>query len=167
MNSTQSYQHEFRRILFDSDVVLSLTMNKKELQSFIFKFHQLWEAGLTAHLDLDTHAGQAWVGLRVQLGQAHGGPVHQRQPSSHRSPAYHRRQERRKAAKAAASNCVSNIAEEAVGTSEAAKDTTEIVVIEVSNKNVEPYAENIESTENAEIAEKLVIDAKHAEKAFL
>ena len=29
-------------------------------------------AGETAHLDLDTHAGEAWVGLRVQLG----GPVH-------------------------------------------------------------------------------------------
>ena len=39
-----------------------------EVDSFVRKFHQLWKAGLTAHLDLDTHAGNAWVGLRVQLG---------------------------------------------------------------------------------------------------
>ena len=38
-----------------------------EIDSFIHKFHQLWRDGLTAHLDLDTHAGNAWVGLRVQL----------------------------------------------------------------------------------------------------
>ena len=80
-------------------------MNMTELQTFIFKFHQLWEAGVTAHLNLDTHAGQAWVGLRVQLGQAPG-PGHEQprnfpQPRTHRSPSYYRRQERRKAAKAA------------------------------------------------------------------
>ena len=31
-------------------------------------FHQLWKAGDTAHLNLDTHAGQAWIGLRTPLG---------------------------------------------------------------------------------------------------
>ena len=50
-------------------------MHGTEVYSFISKFHQLWKAGVTAHLNLDTHAGQAWVGLRVQLGQAHDGPV--------------------------------------------------------------------------------------------
>ena len=39
-----------------------------EFDSFVQKFCQLWEAGLTAHLDADTHAGKAWVGIRVQLG---------------------------------------------------------------------------------------------------
>ena len=39
-----------------------------ELDTFVLKFHQLWKAGHTAHLDLDTCAGNAWVGLRVQLG---------------------------------------------------------------------------------------------------
>ena len=59
------------------------------------------KAGVTAHLDLDTHAGQAWVGLRAQLGQL--GQLHQYPPQSptHRSPSYYRRQESRKAAKAA------------------------------------------------------------------
>ena len=27
----------------------------------------LWSAGYSAHLDLDSHAGEAWVGLRVVL----------------------------------------------------------------------------------------------------
>ena len=81
-------------------------MHDNELQSFVFKFNQLWKAGVSAHLDLDTHAGQAWVGLRVQLGH-HPDPVHHHQPhhykprGSHRGPAYNRRQHRRKAARAA------------------------------------------------------------------
>ena len=52
-----------------------------ELDTFVRKFHQLWNDGLTAHLDLDTHAGNAWVGLRVQLGQVPGPPHQQVQPS--------------------------------------------------------------------------------------
>ena len=46
-----------------------------ELDTFVKKFHQLWNDGVTAHLDLDTHAGDAWVGLRVRLGQVPG-PLH-------------------------------------------------------------------------------------------
>ena len=68
-----------------------------ELKSFIQKFKQLRGAGLTAHLDLDTHAGQAWVGLRVMLN-----PVKietNEKPYKYRSPSYFRRQERRKAAR--------------------------------------------------------------------
>ena len=53
-----------------------------EVDSFVRKFHQLWKAGLTAHLDLDTHAGGAWVGLRVQLGHVPGPLHHQVKPSS-------------------------------------------------------------------------------------
>jgi hypothetical protein len=52
-----------------------------ELDTFVRKFHQLWNDGLTAHLDLDTHAGNAWVGLGVQLGQVPGPPHQQVQPS--------------------------------------------------------------------------------------
>ena len=43
-------------------------MASQEIHSFVEKFHQLWKAGLSAHLDIDTHAGEAWVGLRVKLG---------------------------------------------------------------------------------------------------
>ena len=63
-----------------------------EFDSFVQKFCQLWEAGLTAHLDADTHAGKAWVGIRVQLGHVPG-PVLQH--SNRRGPSYQRRRERR------------------------------------------------------------------------
>ena len=43
-----------------------------ELDFFIPKFKQLWKLGLGAHLDVDSHAGQAWVGLRVRLGHPPG-----------------------------------------------------------------------------------------------
>ena len=72
-----------------------------EIDSFVQKFRQLWKAGVTAHLDIDTHAGKAWVGLRVQLGDPPG-PVHHEVPRQQRGPAYQRRQERRQAARAAA-----------------------------------------------------------------
>ena len=55
-----------------------------ELNNFI--------SGMSAHLDIDTHAGEAWVGLRVQLGPAPG-PEHKHSSSP---PAYHRRQKRRR-----------------------------------------------------------------------
>ena len=45
-------------------------MSIREIDNFVKKFYQLWNAGHTAHLDVDTHAGKAWVGLQVQLGHA-------------------------------------------------------------------------------------------------
>ena len=77
-----------------------------ELDTFVKKFQQLWNDGLTAHLDLDTHAGNAWVGLRVQLGQVLG-PTHQHQPfpsqvyTKVESPSCQRRRARRAATQAA------------------------------------------------------------------
>ena len=53
--------------------------------------------GFTAHLELDTHAGQAYVGLKVMLGnvqQQHPSNSNSK-PSRKRSPSYFRRQERR------------------------------------------------------------------------
>ena len=94
-------------------------------------FHQLWKAGDTAHLDLDTHAGQAWIGLRTPLG--HSGqprqyppqtPTHRQYPSqspTHRSPSYYCRQERRKAAKVADSILNNN---KKIPAEEAEGDTT-------------------------------------------
>ena len=74
-----------------------------ELDTFVSKFYQLWKSGLTAHLDLDTRAGNAWVGLRVQLGQApgpqHVQPVHQPFHRKAESPSRQRRRARRAAAR--------------------------------------------------------------------
>ena len=92
-------------------------MSRSELDNFVFKFHQLRSRGFTAHLDLDTHARKAWEGLRVMLGNVQ--QQHQvNSKSRNRSQSYFRRQERRKAARAAAKsqnqNLVNNVnAEEA------------------------------------------------------
>ena len=79
-------------------------MSTTELDTFVQKFHQLWNAGLNAHLDLDCHAGVAWVGLRLQLGHSPGPSHHQVYPSSGHgkvfSSSYQRRRERRTAAHA-------------------------------------------------------------------
>ena len=85
-----------------------MKMNSSELDSFVQKFKQLWHSGVDAHLDLHTHAGQAWVHLHVRLGQAPG-PLHlhpqpQPQPFSHpktrskNSPSRQRRRAKRAAA---------------------------------------------------------------------
>ena len=50
-----------------------------ELDTFLKKFQQLWYGGHSAHLDLECHAGVAWVGVRVQLGPAPG-PHHRVHP---------------------------------------------------------------------------------------
>ena len=46
-------------------------MAVQEIDSFIQIFKDLWKCGFDAHLDVDTHAGQALVGLLVGLG-VHG-----------------------------------------------------------------------------------------------
>ena len=53
-------------------------MAPHQMEDFVRKFRQLWRDGFTAHLDLDCHAGQAWCGIRVQLGHPPG-PGHQQQ----------------------------------------------------------------------------------------
>ena len=71
-------------------------MDAKELDSFVDKFKQLWRSGLNAHLDIDTCAGQAWVGLRVRLGQAQA--VESPSRRTRDGPARQRRRARRAAA---------------------------------------------------------------------
>ena len=96
-------------------------MTVTEVDTFIRKFNQLWQAGLTAHLDLDTHAGSAWVGLRVQLGHVAPGPlhqpVHQQQPFRKVSPSRERRRARRLAAREGNATTTTD-AETATGISE-------------------------------------------------
>ena len=69
-------------------------MSELELSTFVKKFLQLKKAGATAHLDVDTRAGEAWVSLSVQLQK----PTRKQR----RSPSYYRRQEKRRAAAAEA-----------------------------------------------------------------
>ena len=111
-----------------------------ELDTFIKKFYQLWNAGLTAHLDVNTHAGTAWVGLRVQLGHAPGPPHHPPQPHALQaqkkvaSPSRQRRRARRAAARLA--NASNN-----------KKETSQDSAIEeIDNLNHEEIDQNVEET---------------------
>ena len=69
-----------------------------ELDSFFLKLKHLWHSGVNAHLDVNTHAGHAWVHLHVQLGQAPG-PLHPQAYQPHHrkkdSPSRQRRRARR------------------------------------------------------------------------
>ena len=122
-----------------------------EIVTFVKKFCQLWNAGCTAHLDVDTHAGNAWVGLRVQLGHALG-PLHR-----HPHPPFFQAQKKtvspsrqlRRARRAAAR--LTN-AEEAVNV-ETPKDTTieEIVNVEetvIEEPNALMQHQSIEEVED-------------------
>ena len=105
-------------------------MFSTELDTFVRKFHQLWNDGLTAHLDLDTHAGNAWVGLRLQLGQVHGPPHQQVQPVPQqvhgKFESLSRQRRRARHAAARAEIPTNNEAVEAVE-EENEKETTEVV----------------------------------------
>ena len=73
-------------------------MYDAELDSFLLKFRQLWRAGYDAHLNVNSHAGQAWVGLHVRLGHAQG-PLNQDHVKNvnkaRNGPSRQRRRERR------------------------------------------------------------------------
>ena len=97
-----------------------------ELNNFVVKFHQLWQAGFNAHLNVDSHAGHAWCGLRVDLGPAPGPQQHEVRPGGRRhAPSYRRRLDARaaaRAAKEAEEASAAETAEEAVKAKKAAED---------------------------------------------
>ena len=136
-------------------------MDGSELQSFIQKFQQLWQTGLSAHLDLDTHAGQAWVGLRVRLGQAPGHPHQEHFPTHQRSrntPARQRRRARRYAARQEvqaeqAVNVVINLREAENSEAEEA-DAEEAETEEAEAEEAEEIKDESESAAIADVVDK-------------
>ena len=101
------------------------SMSEFELTSFVKKFLQLKKAGATAHLDVDTRAGEAWVSLSVQLQK----PTRK----SRRSPSYYRRMEKRKAAAAEVT---------AGSSSENIDDSPADEASESVNQNIAAFGEN-------------------------
>ena len=97
-------------------------MYSSEFDTFIQKFKDLWHSGVDAHLDVHTHAGQAWVSLHVRLGHAPG-PLHPQvhphfppTPRSKNSSSRQRRRARRAAARRKQAEEASNAATENVET---------------------------------------------------
>ena len=137
-------------------------MHVTELDSFVQKFQQLWKAGITAHLDLDTHAGYAWVGLRAQLGHAPPGPFYQHVPHTqrrHRGPSYRRRQQKRQAVRSTADNAAP--AEEAsnkVSTMENSVAVEATTSKEIEEENTaEIVEENIQESSHEQSIEKVAV----------
>ena len=125
-----------------------------ELDSFVKKFYQLWNAGHVAHLDVDSYAGKAWVGLRVQLGHAPG-PLHQQVHQHHKksdSPSRQRRRARRAAARVDGVD-----AENATN-----PPTTEVIVIQ---ETVKVSNEDCEVAEEAASDNNEIVPAAAAEEA--
>ena len=125
-------------------------MSTLEIDTFVKKFYQLWNAGHTAHLNVDTHAGKAWVGLRVQLGHAPG-PLHH-----HPHPPFFQAQKKtdspsrqRRRARRAAARLVN--AEEAI-----IMKASEETAIEETADNVIIEDENVEETNNSKSCEDIV-----------
>ena len=135
-----------------------------ELESFIQKFHQLWNAGLTAHLDLDCHDGVASVGLRLQLGHPPPpGPFDHRvySPPPHRksfSPSYRRRRERRIASRNTHAEKASTLEETEVtnGNEESAEEvptekTVRTEAMKEIEKNDDTFEQIVEIEETGEV----------------
>ena len=107
-----------------------------ELNNFVAKFCQLWQAGITANLHVETHAGMAWCQVRAQLGRAPAPadcrPQAQCQPGlRRRGPAHKRRRAAaRTAAAAEQAAAYENVTEEVPGsvTEQVAKALTKQVV---------------------------------------
>ena len=127
-------------------------MFDEQLSSFLSKFHQLRRAGATAHLDIDTYAGKAWVGLRVMLGSVQHHQHHPNVPNANgrrRSPSYYRRQEKRKAARAAEKPSSSDVTE----------------VTEEVNKSDNVNGDDVVTTAEARPTDHKVDEKKNAEEA--
>ena len=116
------------------------TMTAAELDSFVTKFKNLWQAGLDAHLDAGSRAGQAWVSLRVGLGLHPARRDHHRQKYG---PSRQRRRARREAARQVASG---------VGGHENDPHAKGEHVVEEATASTTPTEDvaNISSAENAE-----------------
>ena len=127
-------------------------MFDSKLAKFVQEFKDLWKSGLDAHLDVHTSAGEAWVSLRVHLGQVHGRSQevnpHFTRKRNRNGPSRERRHLRR-AAKRAAQTAASVEDEE---------DSTE---------NVEAAGKvTSEEVETAPTTEKVIGPIPEAEEVF-
>ena len=146
---------------------INLKMSVTELDTFIQKFYQLWNAGQTAHLDVDSHAGKAWLGLRVQLGHAPGPLHHQPHPlfvqpqKKTLSPSRERRRARRDAARLNAEEAVDQ---------EPSKETAtekEAIVTNVETADQHQTAEEVEDVVEHAIVDNEVIEKENVSACTL
>ena len=110
-----------------------------EVDSFVTKFKYLCHAGFKATLAITASDGEASVVLTASLGPIPPTPLHDvrhhGQPSRpHRGPAYHRRQERREAARVAAEKAPEEVD---VNSAAEAGETSEAEQVETNDETLE------------------------------
>ena len=134
-----------------------------ELDTFVKKFHQLWNDGVTAHLDLDTRAGDAWVGLRVHLGQVPGPPhrhFYQEDPRKE-SPSRQRRRAQRAASRQSniekVAEMQANVVEQATA-SDISENVAEEVAKEVAEEASNDHQVDDELCSNVEYNENILFE---------
>ena len=126
------------------------------------KFKQLWKSGLDAHLDLNTSAGKAWVGLRLQLGDAqhtqHQDGYNQHRQKSRDSPAKERRRNKRASLRELKSNeDLASASEEEESRDNDNLESIEEIVEDVSiNEKVTEEEKGEEIVEHKETVEEAV-----------
>ena len=147
-----------------------------ELDSFLTKFNQLWSAGHSAHLDLESHSGRAWVGLCVQLGHVPPGhlhhPLNPPQPQEpYRngkpdSPFRQRRRERRAAAhkneaEEASKKENAEVADPTVIAETAVHEENSEIIDSTDQNDETPVEEAEKATKDMEISDEVCPDVEY------
>ena len=124
------------------------------------KFKHLWRAGCDAHLDINTHAGQAWVGLHVRLGHAqkhHHQNLYTNVNKARNGFSRQRRRERRaaqrKQAEEATTNESTEVTEEVIDTNNTEKVAAEEVDTVSSRESEKAETDLIETDTAGKAAE--------------
>ena len=137
-----------------------------DIDNLVKNFKQLWKSGRSAHLDLESHAGETWMGLRVRLGhvdQHH----HELQPQrqTRNGPSRQRRRMRRAAARenAAAAEKVASNESEAVSKAAKAEANNIESKIEIAAKVTDVVCSDSEYHENETRSDLEVKSGKETE----
>ena len=150
--------------------------SSSKLFPFIHIFNELWKAGETAYIDLNTHAGEAWINIRTPLGKytnSHS-PKYPQYPSftnanntpqphhnTTRSPSYFRRLQSRKLARATNTEKVNESAEQ-VALKLTHNSTLTGKVIPKLNESAEKVS--LKTTPTTKLTEKVI--SQHLTKGF-
>ena len=139
--------------------------SSSKLFPFIHIFNELWKSGETAYIDLNTHAGKAWINIRTPLGNYTNSPKYpqypsftnanhtpQPHPNTTRNPSYSRRLQSRKLARAN-TNTLNESAEQVALKLTHDTTLTEKVIPKL-NESAEQVALKI--THNATLTDKVI-----------
>ena len=147
--------------------------SSSKLFPFIHIFNELWKAGETTYIDLNTHAGEAWINIRSPLGKYTNlhSPKYPQYPSftntnntpqphnkTTRSPSYFRRLQSRKLARASNTKTVNESAAQS-----ALKPTHNSTLTEKVSPKLNESAEKVSphTSLTTKLTEKVIFQHPH------